>query len=218
MDIYEKQLVPFGLVRFGVAPDHPEVKVGVSGFRLGVKRLWSRYWRGREAPGPHGMTPGSLEGATPWTLWGEGGIAMGPGSAPPSNPPPWAWQNVINTFTQTARSDRCAFYGNVEVGRDVTVQELRDAYHAVVLVSAGTWAGEVAAGGTLWRRSCKEASGSLGAGLPGPLAAAEASGSVLRAMGQRTIRPWISPVRSCLACSRPGPLWAGTMGFLRTGR
>ncbi|XP_064126858.1 NADPH:adrenodoxin oxidoreductase, mitochondrial isoform X3 [Loxodonta africana] len=67
VDIYEKQLVPFGLVRFGVAPDHPEVK------------------------------------------------------------------NVINTFTQTARSDRCAFRGNVVVGRDVTVPELREAYHAVVL-------------------------------------------------------------------------------------
>ncbi|XP_073654277.1 NADPH:adrenodoxin oxidoreductase, mitochondrial isoform X2 [Tursiops truncatus] len=67
VDIYEKQLVPFGLVRFGVAPDHPEVK------------------------------------------------------------------NVINTFTRTAHSDRCAFHGNVVVGRDVTVQELRDAYHAVVL-------------------------------------------------------------------------------------
>uniref|UniRef100_A0A8D2B168 NADPH:adrenodoxin oxidoreductase, mitochondrial n=1 Tax=Sciurus vulgaris TaxID=55149 RepID=A0A8D2B168_SCIVU len=67
VDIYEKQLVPFGLVRFGVAPDHPEVK------------------------------------------------------------------NVINTFTQTARSDRCAFWGNVAVGRDVTVPELQGAYHAVVL-------------------------------------------------------------------------------------
>ncbi|KAM9209229.1 NADPH:adrenodoxin oxidoreductase, mitochondrial [Dugong dugon] len=67
VDIYEKQLVPFGLVRFGVAPDHPEVK------------------------------------------------------------------NVINTFTQTARSDRCAFWGNVVVGRDVMVPELREAYHAVVL-------------------------------------------------------------------------------------
>ncbi|XP_032769645.1 NADPH:adrenodoxin oxidoreductase, mitochondrial [Rattus rattus] len=67
VDIYEKQLVPFGLVRFGVAPDHPEVK------------------------------------------------------------------NVINTFTQTARSDRCAFRGNVVVGRDVSVPELREAYHAVVL-------------------------------------------------------------------------------------
>nr|KAF6286771.1 ferredoxin reductase [Pipistrellus kuhlii] len=67
VDIYEKQLVPFGLVRFGVAPDHPEVK------------------------------------------------------------------NVTHTFTQTARSDRCAFHGNVVVGRDVTVPELREAYHAVVL-------------------------------------------------------------------------------------
>ncbi|XP_025715792.1 NADPH:adrenodoxin oxidoreductase, mitochondrial isoform X2 [Callorhinus ursinus] len=67
VDIYEKQLVPFGLVRFGVAPDHPEVK------------------------------------------------------------------NVINTFTQTARLDRCAFRGNVVVGRDVAVSELRAAYHAVVL-------------------------------------------------------------------------------------
>ncbi|XP_044527582.1 NADPH:adrenodoxin oxidoreductase, mitochondrial [Gracilinanus agilis] len=67
VDIYEKQMVPFGLVRFGVAPDHPEVK------------------------------------------------------------------NVINTFTQTAHSSRCAFRGNVTVGRDVSVSELRDAYHAVVL-------------------------------------------------------------------------------------
>ncbi|XP_039198820.1 NADPH:adrenodoxin oxidoreductase, mitochondrial isoform X2 [Crotalus tigris] len=67
VDIYEKLPVPFGLVRFGVAPDHPEVK------------------------------------------------------------------NVINTFTQTAHSDRCSFSGNVTVGRDVTVAELQKAYHAVVL-------------------------------------------------------------------------------------
>ncbi|NXD13650.1 ADRO protein, partial [Nothocercus nigrocapillus] len=67
VDIYEKLPVPFGLVRFGVAPDHPEVK------------------------------------------------------------------NVINTFTQTARSDRCSYYGNVTVGKDVTVGELQQAYHAVVL-------------------------------------------------------------------------------------
>ncbi|XP_068007683.1 NADPH:adrenodoxin oxidoreductase, mitochondrial isoform X3 [Melanerpes formicivorus] len=67
VDIYEKLPVPFGLVRFGVAPDHPEVK------------------------------------------------------------------NVTNSFTQTARSERCAYYGNVTVGRDVTVPELQQAYHAVVL-------------------------------------------------------------------------------------
>lgn len=27
IDMYESMPVPFGLVRFGVAPDHPEVKV-----------------------------------------------------------------------------------------------------------------------------------------------------------------------------------------------
>ncbi|XP_029620575.1 NADPH:adrenodoxin oxidoreductase, mitochondrial isoform X1 [Salmo trutta] len=67
VDIYERLPVPFGLVRFGVAPDHPEVK------------------------------------------------------------------NVINTFTQTAQHARCSFHGNVRVGKDVTVEELQEAYHAVVL-------------------------------------------------------------------------------------
>ncbi|KAM4663051.1 NADPH:adrenodoxin oxidoreductase, mitochondrial [Discoglossus pictus] len=66
VDIYEKLPVPFGLVRFGVAPDHPEVK------------------------------------------------------------------NVINTFTQTAQSNRCSFLGNVTIGRDVSVEELQGAYHAIV--------------------------------------------------------------------------------------
>ncbi|XP_069510955.1 NADPH:adrenodoxin oxidoreductase, mitochondrial [Ambystoma mexicanum] len=67
VDIYEKLPVPFGLVRYGVAPDHPEVK------------------------------------------------------------------NVINSFTQTAQSGRFAFFGNVVVGRDLTMEELKEAYHAVVL-------------------------------------------------------------------------------------
>uniref|UniRef100_A0A674P2D2 NADPH:adrenodoxin oxidoreductase, mitochondrial n=1 Tax=Takifugu rubripes TaxID=31033 RepID=A0A674P2D2_TAKRU len=67
VDIYERLPVPFGLVRFGVAPDHPEVK------------------------------------------------------------------NVINTFTQTAKHSRCNFYGNINVGKDVSVEELQQAYHAVVL-------------------------------------------------------------------------------------
>lgn len=30
VDMYESMPVPFGLVRFGVAPDHPEVKVSQS--------------------------------------------------------------------------------------------------------------------------------------------------------------------------------------------
>ncbi|XP_018617656.1 NADPH:adrenodoxin oxidoreductase, mitochondrial isoform X2 [Scleropages formosus] len=67
VDIYERLPIPFGLVRFGVAPDHPEVK------------------------------------------------------------------NVINTFTQTAQHKHCCFFGNVNIGRDVSVKELQEAYHAVVL-------------------------------------------------------------------------------------
>ena len=31
VDMFEKLPVPFGLVRFGVAPDHPEVKVRMAG-------------------------------------------------------------------------------------------------------------------------------------------------------------------------------------------
>ncbi|KAF5919467.1 hypothetical protein HPG69_006067 [Diceros bicornis minor] len=137
VDIFEKQLVPFGLVRFGVAPDHPEVKVGLSGRGQGFGDF-GQGEEGREAPWLHGMTPGPLcgchLGSMLGMLWGGGGTSMVPGAAPPSNPShSGAWQNVINTFTQTARSDRCAFHGNVVVGRDVTVPELREAYHAVVL-------------------------------------------------------------------------------------
>lgn len=67
MDMYEKYPVPFGLVRFGVAPDHPEVK------------------------------------------------------------------NVIHSFTTTAESPRVNFFGNISIGTDVTLDELRSAYDAVVL-------------------------------------------------------------------------------------
>jgi NADPH-dependent glutamate synthase beta subunit-like oxidoreductase len=34
VDMYEQLPVPFGLVRFGVAPDHPEVKVGRTPWRF----------------------------------------------------------------------------------------------------------------------------------------------------------------------------------------
>ncbi|XP_017106030.2 NADPH:adrenodoxin oxidoreductase, mitochondrial [Drosophila bipectinata] len=67
VDVLEKLPVPFGLVRFGVAPDHPEVK------------------------------------------------------------------NVINTFTKTAEHPRLRYFGNVSLGEDVTLKDLRDRYHAVLL-------------------------------------------------------------------------------------
>ena len=37
IDMYEHLPVPFGLVRFGVAPDHPEVKVHLSSFHVDGK-------------------------------------------------------------------------------------------------------------------------------------------------------------------------------------
>nr|CAH0102358.1 unnamed protein product [Daphnia galeata] len=67
IDMFEKLPVPFGLVRYGVAPDHPDVK------------------------------------------------------------------NVINTFTSIAKSGRLQFIGNVTIGKDVTLNDLRSAYDVVVL-------------------------------------------------------------------------------------
>lgn len=64
----ERLPVPFGLVRFGVAPDHPEVK------------------------------------------------------------------NVINTFTKTAKLPQVRFAGNINFGIDISLQDLKEAYHAVILV------------------------------------------------------------------------------------
>ena len=45
-------------------------------------------------------------------------------------------QNVISTFTQTAANPRFRFHGNVEVGVDVALRELRDCYTAVILVGS----------------------------------------------------------------------------------
>ncbi|RWS04956.1 hypothetical protein B4U79_07784 [Dinothrombium tinctorium] len=67
VDIYEKYPVPFGLIRFGVAPDHQDVK------------------------------------------------------------------NVIKSLTVTGANERVSFYGNVSIGNDVSLSQLRDAYNAVVL-------------------------------------------------------------------------------------
>ncbi|XP_026295633.1 NADPH:adrenodoxin oxidoreductase, mitochondrial isoform X2 [Apis mellifera] len=67
VDLLEKLPVPYGLVRFGVAPDHPEVK------------------------------------------------------------------NVIHTFEKIASNPRFRFIGNVNIGKDITVKELQEIYHVVLL-------------------------------------------------------------------------------------
>ena len=67
VDIYEKLPVPFGLVRYGVAPDHQDVK------------------------------------------------------------------NVINSFTETLKKPNVNFFGNVNIGVELKINELIDAYNCVVL-------------------------------------------------------------------------------------
>ncbi|XP_047543132.1 NADPH:adrenodoxin oxidoreductase, mitochondrial isoform X2 [Vanessa atalanta] len=67
IDIIEKLPVPFGLVRYGVAPDHPEVK------------------------------------------------------------------NVINQFTKFAQQTNVNFYGNITLGEDINLLQLRQHYDAVLL-------------------------------------------------------------------------------------
>ena len=42
-------------------------------------------------------------------------------------------KNVDGTFTKVAQNERLRFVGNVSVGSDVTVKELRKSYDAVVL-------------------------------------------------------------------------------------
>jgi len=66
VDMFDRLPTPFGLVRAGVAPDHPKIK------------------------------------------------------------------SVIRVYEKTAAREGFRFFGNVEVGRDVTVAELSERYHAVV--------------------------------------------------------------------------------------
>jgi ferredoxin--NADP+ reductase len=66
VDMFDRLPTPYGLVRFGVAPDHPKIK------------------------------------------------------------------SVIRVYEKTAARPEFRFFGNVEVGVDVNVEELRERYHAVV--------------------------------------------------------------------------------------
>ncbi|XP_034700723.1 NADPH:adrenodoxin oxidoreductase, mitochondrial isoform X1 [Vitis riparia] len=67
IDIVDRLPTPFGLVRSGVAPDHPETKI------------------------------------------------------------------VVNQFSRVAQNDRCSFIGNVTLGSSISLSELRELYHVVVL-------------------------------------------------------------------------------------
>mgnify|MGYP003737685187 CR=1 FL=1 len=82
IDLIERLPVPFGLVRYGVAPDHPRIK----GIVNSLHEMLDAF-------------PATEEGA------------------------PAAERRTIR------------FIGNVEVGRDIALDELRERYHAVILAT-----------------------------------------------------------------------------------
>lgn len=43
-------------------------------------------------------------------------------------------QIVINQFSRVASSERCSFFGNVSLGSDVNLPELRDIYDVVSFI------------------------------------------------------------------------------------
>lgn len=44
-------------------------------------------------------------------------------------------KNVINTFNKIAENPSVKFLGNINIGVDITLNELKNAYHIVLLVS-----------------------------------------------------------------------------------
>ncbi|MEX3517441.1 FAD-dependent oxidoreductase [Corynebacterium camporealensis] len=72
VDLFEKMPAPFGLIRYGVAPDHPRIK------------------------------------------------------------------GIVQSLHNVMEKEEIRFLGNIEIGRDITVDELRDYYDAIVFATGAT--------------------------------------------------------------------------------
>ncbi len=102
MDIIERLPTPFGLVRSGVAPDHPETKA-------------------RCFASSHACCQDLHACGAAWIATHVLGMLTLMHAA----------QNVINQFTRLGQDPRVRFLGNVAVNADISLQELRRHYHAV---------------------------------------------------------------------------------------
>lgn len=89
IDLFEQLPAPYGLVRYGVAPDHPRIKGIVTALREVLDR------------GRSGVRD-------------AGAIGAAPGAAP---------SGIVN------------FYGNVRYGQDLTLEDLKRHYHAVIFAT-----------------------------------------------------------------------------------
>ena len=102
VDMYESLPVPFGLVRFGVAPDHPEVKVKCFLQNLDVLLIPCC---------PSCSHCSSLI---------------------------FSYQNCRDRFEEVASSPRFTFIGNVAIGKDLPLADLRPHYNAIVFAYGAT--------------------------------------------------------------------------------
>ena len=71
IDLFEKMPTPFGLIRYGVAPDHPRIK------------------------------------------------------------------GIVQSLHNVMEKEEIRFLGNIEVGKDITVEEMREYYDACLLYTSG---------------------------------------------------------------------------------
>ncbi|CAL5444419.1 unnamed protein product [Camellia sinensis] len=90
VDIVDRLLTPYGLVRSGVAPDHPETKI------------------------------------------------------------------VTHKFSRVAQNERCSFFGNVSLGSSVSLSELREMYHVVMLAYGAESHRVLGIAGEVWIHSARE--------------------------------------------------------------
>ena len=72
IDLFEKMPTPFGLIRYGVAPDHPRIK------------------------------------------------------------------GIVQSLHNVMEKEEIRFLGNIEVGKDITVEEMRDYYDAIIFATGAT--------------------------------------------------------------------------------
>ncbi|KAJ0091088.1 hypothetical protein Patl1_13286 [Pistacia atlantica] len=90
VDIIDRLPTPFGLVRSGVAPDHPEKQRSFTSILLAFILNYSGLYQ-------------------------------------------IVFAIVINQFSRVAQHERCSFFGNVSLGSSISLSELRQLYHVVVL-------------------------------------------------------------------------------------
>lgn len=133
VDVLDRLPTPFGLVRSGVAPDHPDTKV-----RFPPSKRWPPAFS--SSPSLCLICCDILLPAYVLLLYLLG-LRSSTGGQKAQQPTHSerrgaAGQNVINQFTALGRDPRVSFLGNVAVGRDIQLPDLRSFYNAVRLASS----------------------------------------------------------------------------------